>query len=385
MITFIALLALLVWLYLLLFHGGFWRADQRLPQTEPPVAWPEVCAIIPARDEAEHIAATVAAHMASTYPGEFSVILADDHSTDNTAALARTAAENAPRALHVAPAPVLEQGWTGKLWAQESGRIAARKTAPAAKYLLLCDADIRFGPDVLARLVAKAETEDLALVSLMARLDARGLWGDLLIPAFVYFFQKLYPFRRVNNPSDLMAGAAGGCMLVRRDALERIGGFCALKGALIDDCTLARLIKGAPPKRKIWLGFAADVTSARDNRSLASIWKMVARTAYTQLRYNPLLLLGAVAGMLFLYLSPPVITLTIAWHKDIAAFFLALMAWAVMIKTYSPTRRLYGQPAIAGMFLPLAALLYTLMTVTSAFNHWRGKGGQWKGRTYPSP
>lgn len=380
----IALISLAAWIYLTAFRKGFWRADQILPaETASLDSWPGVVAVIPARDEAEAIGATIAAHMASDYPGAFSVILVDDHSTDGTAEIAARAAGGSAR-LEIAAAPELAAGWSGKLAAVDHGLKVAKARAPDAKYVLLTDADILHAPDTLRRLVAKAEKDGLSLVSLMALLDARGPWARRLIPAFVYFFQKLYPFPAANDPKHPLAAAAGGCMLVARDALESEGGVAAIRGALIDDCALARLIKGRPPKRPIWIGLARRVRSQRDNRSLKSIWDMVARTAYAQLGYSPLLLAGTILGMILLYLAPPLIALTTPIHGDWHAGFAALGAWALMALSYGPTAALYGQSALSGALLPFSAALYTLMTISSALRHWRGEGGKWKGRTYPA-
>ncbi len=392
MVTIIILTALSfgLWVFLLLFRGRFWQADCRLDEpADQPSAWPEVVAILPARDEASVIGASVASHAASAYPGRFQVILVDDGSRDGTAETARAAFEvarrEAPseeRRLHIVTAPPLAEGWTGKLAAQAAGFAASHEIAPQARYVLLTDADIVHGSRVLSKLVSKAETEGRSMVSLMARLDARGFWGGLLIPAFVFFFQKLYPFPRVNDPKDSMAGAAGGCMLVDRAALEEEGGFEAIRGSLIDDCALARLVKGRPPKRSIWLGLTEEVISQRDNRALSSIWTMVSRTAYAQLSNSPFLLLGTVVGMAILYLAGPLALLTWPLHGTVEAANLGVVTWGLMVIAYRPTLRLYGRSLWAAFALPFAALLYTAMTVGSAWAHWRGRGGAWKGRTY---
>jgi hopene-associated glycosyltransferase HpnB len=267
------------------------------------------------------------------------------------------------------------------------GVARAEVTAHGAKYFLLTDADIVHAPSALRRLVAKAEAENLALASLMAKLDARGFWGSLLIPAFVYFFQKLYPFPQSNDPKSPVATAAGGCMLVRRDALEAAGGIAAIRDRLIDDCALARLIKapGSPAPRPTWIGLASnEVVSLRDNRKLSTIWDMVARAAFTQLDHSWLKLIGTVAGMLLLYIAPLLGLVAYAWHQSIAAFVLSALAFALMAVTYRPTCRLYDLPIWKTLFLPLAAFLYVLMTIASAVRHARGRGGGWKGRTYPA-
>lgn len=307
---------------------------------------------------------------------------------DSTADIARSAADvkaahgkNGP--LEIVAAPEMPAGWTGKLWALETAIQKAKEISPEAKYYLFCAADILLARDTTQRLVAKAERENLALTSLMARLNAKGHWGALLIPAFIYFFQKLYPFPRINDPSENTAAAAGGCMLVRSDALSEIGGVESIRGALIDDCALARRIKDITPSTKIWLGLADDeATSLRDNSSLSSIWTMVARTAYAQLGYSPLLLAGATIAMALIYLAPPLIILMIGTHWSMIAIYYALIAWALMAYTYWPTLKLYDRPPWEAAFLPAAAALYTAMMISSALRHWQGQGGQWKGRVY---
>jgi hopene-associated glycosyltransferase HpnB len=313
------------------------------------------------------------------------VIVIDDGSTDGTADIARAAASGSARELEIVTAPPLPEGWTGKLWAVDNGLRRAKEIAPDAKYALLADADIALARDTLSRLVAKAEDENLALASLMARLDARGPWASFLIPAFIYFFQKLYPFPRANDPDDNMAAAAGGCMLARRDAIDGIGGIARIRHALIDDCAFAKAIKDLTPSTKIWIGLASDeAISLRDNRELSSIWNMVARTAYAQLHYSPLLLAGTVLGMALVYLAAPLIFLTAFWHWNLAALFYAAVACALMGYTYWPTLRLYGRAPWEAALQPIAAGLYTAMTISSALRHRRGEGGQWKGRTYSS-
>jgi hopene-associated glycosyltransferase HpnB len=374
--------AFLAWIYLTLARGMFWRASERLTAAPAPDSWPQVVAIIPARDEAETIGAVVRAHLACRYPGEYSVIVIDDLSTDGTTEAARAMAPNQSlHSLEILSGAPLPEGWSGKLWAVHQG--LAHANASEADYFLLTDADIMLAPDTLTTLVSKAEHENLSLASLMARLDARGGWAQLLVPAFIYFFQKLYPFPQVNDPNENLAAAAGGCMLVRADALENAGGVESIKGALIDDCALAKRIKDLSPSTKIWLGLADDeAVSLRDNRSLSSLWNMVARSAYAQLAFSPILLIGTLAGMGLVYLAAPLIVLTLPWHGNLTAFLYASFAWAIMAYTYWPTLKLYHRPPWEAAFLPAAAGLYTMMTVASALRHWRGAGGQWKGRTY---
>ncbi|MEM1384077.1 MAG: glycosyltransferase [Pseudomonadota bacterium] len=376
-----------IWLGLLLAWGRFWRADQRLGPASADAPAPEIVAVIPARNEVGTITAVIEGHLASDYPGRFSVVLVDDNSDDGTAEAARAVTPEEPegRALHIVSAPPLEQGWTGKLWALHHGVAASVRLAPGARYLLLTDADIVHAPGTLHALVAKAEAEGRDLVSLMARLDARGRWGRLLIPAFVFFFQKLYPFPKVNERNSRIAGAAGGCVLIRQDALEGIGGVAALRSALIDDCTLARLVKAGPPKRAIWLGLAdQEVVSLRDNRDLGSIWTMVARTAFAQLRHSWWLLAGCVAGMALTYLAAPIGLAVGLWRGDLPMALFGAAAWGLMAFAYWPTLRIYGQPWWWALSLPAAAALYTAMTIASAWAHAVGRGGAWKGRTYPA-
>ncbi len=378
--TLIAIIALAAWIYLSFFRGGFWRADQRLAIAPNPEQWPSVAAVIPARNEAEAISAVMKAHLAADYPGEFSLILVDDNSDDGTAEIARAAADGSDR-LEIIPGAPLPPDWSGKLWAVHQGVEAARRTAP--DYYLLTDADIVLAKDTLRRLTAKAQAQSLSLVSLMARLDSRGLWGGLLVPAFVFFFQKLYPFPLANDLNENIAAAAGGCMLVRAEDFHAAGGVEPICSELIDDCALARRIKDLSMTTRIWIGLAdTEAVSLRDNRSLSSIWNMVARTAFTQLNQSILMLIGAVAGMALIYLAPPLIALFLATHHNFVAALIALAAWGVMARIYWPTLKLYRGYPWQSAALPIAAALYMAMTVSSAIRYWRGKGGQWKGRHY---
>ena len=379
-LTAISLMTLAAWIFLAATRLPPLGRLPRLAPTRGIDLWPAVAAVIPARNEEETIGPVVAAHAGSDYPGPFSLFVVDDHSTDATAARAVEASDGR---LTLVSAPPLPAGWTGKLWAVNSGLQAANRDAPDAKYILLTDADIVLSKSTLRRLVAQTEDRGDALTSLMARLDARGSWGGLLIPAFVYFFYKLYPFHVANDAEKPLAAAAGGCMLVRRDALEAIGGVNAIRGKLIDDCALASAIKSSG--RSIWLGAAADeAVSLRDNRSLSSIWSMVARSAFAQLNHSWLMLAGAVIGMILIYLAPPAIALSYPVHHLGMAATLSAAAWGLTAFTYRPVARLYGQAWWKTFFLPAAAFLYTLMTISSALNHARGKGGRWKGRTYPA-
>ena len=378
MFTLLTLLACAAWLYLTFRHGRFWRGDQRLDQAvASPVEWPPVAIVIPARNEADVIGRAVASHMAQDYPGAFHVFVVDDRSTDATADSAREASDD--MRLTVVTAPPLPDGWAGKVAAMAAGAVEAARRMPDARYVLFTDADIEHPADNLRRLVAKAEANRLDMTSLMVKLEVRTFWERLLIPAFVFFFQKLYPFPLVNDPGHSMAGAAGGCMLVRRTALERIGGMAAIKGEIIDDCALARAIKPGGP---IWLGLSADARSLRPYGGLGGVWRMVARSAFNQLRYSTALLAGCVLGMLVLYVVPPLAALDGLFDNHAFLALLGVGAWAMMAACYKPTLDLYGRPVWEALLLPVAAIFYVLMTVDSARAHWAGRGGAWKGRTY---
>lgn len=378
-----AVLSALVWMGLLLFRGGFWRADQRLrePAGEEQASWPRVCAVIPARNEAGTVGETVRSLLAQTYPGRLDVVVVDDNSDDGTGDVVRAAGAETDR-VHVVTGRPLEAGWTGKLWAVSQGIACAREIAPDADYLLLTDADIAHHGGNLSRLVAKAETQNLDLVSLMVRLRCSSFWERLLIPAFVFFFQKLYPFPWVNDPARKMAGAAGGCMLVRRGALEAAGGIEAIKGRVIDDCALAALLKA---RGAIWLGLASRTASLRPYEGLGEIWRMVARTAFVQLNHSVLYLLGTLLGMVIMYLMPLVAMVYGGILEDTAIVSFGAVAYGLMAVAFAPTLRLYGLPGPWLLTLPVAGVLYTLMTLDSARRHWQGQGGAWKGRTYGAP
>ncbi|AFZ02673.1 glycosyltransferase [Calothrix sp. PCC 6303] len=399
MLVAVAFLSLLIWLFLLFFRGRFWDAKTILEKEEIrentefisnqvlnnfKFQKPLICAVIPARNEAELISATMGSLCDSLKVlGDIStkIYLVDDHSTDETAKIAReTAASlNQQENFQIISAEPLPPGWSGKLWAMEQGIQAASKNTP--DYILLTDADIQHHPDTIQRLINKAVIEDLDLVSVMVQLRCESFWEQLLIPAFVFFFQKLYPFFWVNNPSKSTAAAAGGCILIRHQALEGIGGIQVVKEALIDDCSLATAIK---KKGKIWLGLSTSTLSLRPYPHLSNIWDMIARTAFTQLNYSPLLLVGTVIGMVIIYLVP---VFALGYGILAANWLLAasgLGTYMIMIIAYTPTIRLYKCPPLFSLCLPIIGFLYTLMTIDSAFRHWQGKGGAWKGRVYQS-
>jgi hopene-associated glycosyltransferase HpnB len=442
----LAVLAAVAWAYLLTGHGGYWRTDQRLPGAGWPggrldpearprgpsssrgwsrgvssrgawssAGWPSVVAVVPARNEAAVLPLTLPSLLAQDYPGEFSVVLVDDGSTDATAAVAAALGRGPGpgAALRVVAGRRVPPGWAGKVWAMAQGAEAAG----TCEFLLFTDADIAFAPGTLAALVRAAQADRRALVSQMALLRADTGWERLIVPAFVYFFAQLYPFRRVNRPGGRTAAAAGGCMLVRREVLAAAGGLEPIRDARIDDVALGRLLKRPPTRARCWLGFSGDVLSRRPYPRLAGLWDMVARSAYTQLRYSPVLLVATVVGLLWLYAVPPAGAIAgligLATASGAAGAGAAgagvgaagvgaagagaagagaaewcaaagLAGWAIMAATYLPVLRLYRLSPWRAPGLPVIALLYAAMTVDSARRHYAGRGGEWKGRTVPA-
>src|SRR5712691_7913244 len=384
--------AALAWAYLVAGHGGYWRTSEWLPPlTREPEAWPDVVAVVPARNEAEMLPATLPALLGQEYPGALTVIVVDDGSSDGTGEVAARIARESGRPLRVIPGtppPGPDEGdgrWAGKVWAMAQGLRAA---GPAG-YVLFTDADIAWEAHTLRHLVAAAEGDDRDLVSQMALLRAATGWERVVVPAFVYFFAQLYPFRRVNAPGSRTAAAAGGCMLVRRGALERSGGLAPISGALIDDVAMGRMIKRQ--RGRCWLGLTRQVASVRPYPRLASLWQMVARSAYTQLNLSPALLAATLIGLLFLYVLPPagaVIGLAVLLGGGSGLSALAALAagaglagWALMSLSYLPMLRLYRLSPLRAPGLPLIALLYAAMTADSARRHYTGRGAQWRGRT----
>ena len=368
---------LAAWLYLLLARGGFWRADIREEADVPhdPAEWPSVIAVVPARNEADVIANSLSSLLNQDNSKPLKVILVDDQSDDGTKDAARIAAEEARASdrLTILSGEPLPQGWTGKLWAMKQGVAQASSLAEPPRYLLLTDADIAYEPDVIRRLVARAEAGSLMLTSLMVKLRCESLAERALIPAFVFFFQMLYPFAWTNRRDSTMAAAAGGCMLVRRDALEAAGGIEAIRSSLIDDCALGRIMKKQGP---IWLGLTESVHSLRPYPGLGDIRRMVSRSAYDQLNYSPLLLAGTVAGMLLTYLLPPLFAI---FGTGVAQAIGAL-TWGLMSLAFLPIVRFYRLSPFWAAALPVIAALYMVFTLDSAVQHWRGRGGLWKGR-----
>jgi hopene-associated glycosyltransferase HpnB len=372
--TLVAAIPLAIWIYLFLARGNFWQLHEDNIRPEPFAISPRVVAIVPARNEAETIARTVSALAKQDYPGEFHIIVVDDHSEDGTAALARNAAEvsGAAERVSIHSAADLAQGWTGKIWALNEGVQVA--TNHAAEFFWFTDADIEHAPDSLRRLVFRAERDSLDLASLMVLLQAKTFPERLLIPPFLYFFLMLYPPRWIADPKARTAGAAGGCILLRRSALERIGGFAAIRGEVIDDCALARAVKKS--RGKIWMGLTRASMSLRGYGTFAEIRNMIARTAFTQLHYSLFFLLVALAGLFVTFLLP--------WFSFLSgedpAWFLASTAICLMTVTFGVTVRFYSLPWPWALALPFAALFYGYATCLSAVRYWLGQGGQWKGR-----
>ena len=373
----IAMLALAVWVYLMTARGGYWLAGERDDRREPapPAVWSRVTAVIPARDEVETIGTTIRSLLEQSYPGAFSIVLVDDESRDGTAEAARAAAVAAGFSdrLTVLAGRPLPAGWTGKLWAVHQGVAQATSAGPSPDYLLLTDADITYGSNALARLVARAEAGGNVLTSLMVKLRCESLAERIFVPAFIYFFQMLYPFGWVNRRDHPVGAAAGGCMLVRPQALQAAGGIAAIRGALIDDCTLGVALKRQGP---VWLGLTERVVSARPYDHLEDIRRMVARSAYAQLGYSPLMLAGCILGMALTYLAAP----ALAFVGSGVAQALGASAFALMIISYQPILRFYRRSPLWGLALPVIALAYMAFTLDSAYQHVRGRGGLWKGR-----
>ena len=357
--------ALLAWLWLALLHGHFWQRGPCLPRARPRAA-PPVAIIVPARDEAATVGPVVASLLAQDYEGPFRVILVDDNSTDATAALARAVADPQGR-LTVLTGAARPEGWAGKLWAVHQGTLAS-----AEDLVFLTDADIVHAPSHLATLVAGMESTGAAMVSEMVALRCASLAERALVPAFVYFFAMLYPFSRVNTPRSPVAAAAGGSVLLRRDVLGRVGGIAAIKGALIDDVALARAVKRHAP---IWLGHTAEARSIRPYPHFADMWRMIARSAYVQLRHSPVRLVGCVLGMAVLFLMP-VVSLFLGMNLFYATWFL-------MSGTFLPALARAGRSGFWVLALPLIALFYVAATIGAAIDHHRGRGVIWKNRAYP--
>ena len=363
----VAVLSLLIWLYLLLAHGRFWHSEPELPPARPAIALP-LAIVVPARDEAGSIAEALRSLLGQSYGGASRVILVDDGSTDGTGSIARAINDERLTVVDGAPRP---PGWSGKLWAVAQGVAEADD----AELILLTDADIVHDPRHVATLVAQAERHDLDLVSEMVTLACNSPAERTLVPAFVFFFQLLYPFAWANDPLRATAAAAGGTILIRRRALQRIGGIEAIRSALIDDVALATAVKRGG---RIWLGHTTLASSVRAYPTTADIWRMISRTAYVQLRFSPLLLTATILAMILTFLIPPLAAL---FAHGISRWC-GWLAWGVMAACYVPTLHRYHRSILWALALPLIAAFYLAATIGSALNHHRGRGVAWKGRAY---
>lgn len=364
-------LACLGWVGLLLVPWRPWSTRERLDPACGSAELSDITVLIPARDEAEVIAQSLAG--LQKQGSSLKVILIDDGSSDGTAERARrTCSDSEPNVLlTIIPGAPLPLGWAGKLWALEQGWQQAR-----TDLILLLDADIRLEPGIVASLKNKLQKEELGLISLMAELRMESFWEKLLVPAFIYYFKLVYPFALANSPRAKLGAAAGGCILLRREALGKLGGFGALRDAIIDDCTLAQKVKSAG--YKTWLGLTHSAISLRPYPTLASIWNMVARSAFTQLRYSAWLLLLTTAALLFFYWVP----LGGLFSRNDLAASISALGLGAMVFSFVPTLRYYGRSPLWALLLPLIATLYLLMTWTSALRYWRGRRSEWKGRVY---
>jgi hopene-associated glycosyltransferase HpnB len=370
----IAMIGVAIWAYLILARGAYWHASVRDVTRIAGISgpWPAVAAVIPARNESDYIARSMQSLLRQDYRGPLTIVVVDDDSEDGTGAVATDAAAGDGR-LRVIRTTGPAAGWTGKLWAVSQGIAAAEASHP--EYLLLTDADIEHAPDTLSWLVSQSMAGRFVLTSLMAKLRCVSLAEKIHVPAFIYFFQMLYPFAWVSRADSSMAAAAGGCMLVRADALASVGGIASVRGALIDDCSLAAKLKTVGP---IWLGLTNRVHSIRPYPAFADVARMVSRSAYSQLRYSLLALTGTILGMAITFVAPPALALfALGWPR-----YLGLLAWAAMSLSFVPTLRYYRLSPIWSVALPGIALLYMTYTVHSAYQHFRRRGGQWKGRVH---
>jgi len=369
MIAVLGAVSLAIWVYFLAARGGFWRMrDEPAPALQPEAA-PRVTAVVPARNEAEVVGAATASLARQNYPGQFSIVLVDDGSEDGTEEVARRSAPEDK--LRVIAAGPLLKGWTGKMWAVSAGVAAAGP----ADYLLLTDADIVHPAEEIANLVARARAGGYDLVSGMVRLRCISVAERALIPAFVFFFFLLYPPAWIRDSRREDAGAAGGCILIRREMLEKIGGIARIRGEVIDDCALARAVKQSGGR--VWLGLNGEALSIREYGTFAEIGRMISRTAFTQLGYSPWILAGTILGLAITYLAPPALAL---FAPQAGARGLGASAWLLMTALYFPSVRYYRQAWFWAPLLPAIALFYMGATTWSAVAYWRGQGGMWKGR-----
>lgn len=372
----LGLVVLAIWLVLIFGRGGFWRCLDRddLSHAPQPPEWPCVVAVVPARDEADVIGASVGSLLAQDYPGEFHLILVNDGSVDGTAQQALESAQdsNHPGRLIVIEGAPPPAGWAGKVWAMAQGERRARE-AFAPRYILFTDADIAHRPENLRHVIARAEAGGYGLVSLMATWRCRSTAEKWTIPAFTYFFQMLYPFRWVSDPRKRTAAAAGNLMLARADLLEEAGGVEAIGGALIDDCAFGALMKSVGP---VWLGLSHRLTSLRAYHRFEEVRRMVSRSAYAELHFSPALLFFSMAGLALTFFAP----VLLAAAAPGLAGLCGTIAFVLMAVSFAPIQRFYGLPRWRALTLPLIAGLYMVYTLDSALQYWRGRGGMWKGR-----
>ncbi|MGI8962048.1 MAG: glycosyltransferase [Bryobacteraceae bacterium] len=375
LVTALAAIPFLIWIYLLAFRGGFWRISKRLAPVEPRQMQGEhVAVVIPARNEADVIGPALTSLFEQDFPTPLHIFLVDDGSTDQTAEVATLIADRAGKRswLTVITGQPLVAGWTGKLWALSQGVEQAETLVP--DYLLLTDADVVHGSDTVASLVAMAKTNRYDLTSYMVKLACESYAEKALIPAFVFFFVKLYPPKWIASRGFRTAAAAGGCILIFSDTLKRIGGLAAIRSEVIDDCALAREVKRSGGR--IWMGLTSTTESIRSYGTFREIERMISRTAFNQLRHSFLLLIGTIVGLIFTYVLPPLLLLT----GKLPAMILGFLSWLLMSVAYLPTLRFYKLSPGWSLSLPLVACFYTAATIHSALQYWLGRGGAWKGR-----
>lgn len=369
--TWIGALSTCIWAYLLAARGRFWRmtsasTDLKLPSPSPP----HIAVVVPARNEADVVGWSIQSLVEQDYVGRLHIFVVDDHSSDETASVVRKAAAHKDERLTVISARPLPAGWTGKMWALAQGVEQAADFNPA--YFLFTDADIVHSPDSITSLVARAQRDKLDLVSMMVLLQCSSLAERALIPAFVFFFFMLYPPEWVSNPKCGTAAAAGGDILVRTEALARIGGIAAIRNELIDDCALARKIK---QNGRVWLGLTPNTCSIRGYQTFGSVGRMISRTAFYQLRHSVWLLVATILGLAITYLAPAIVAFFGGW-----ATLWGGTAWLLMSAAFWPTLRFYSRSLFWAPLLPFVALFYMGATIHSAVRYWLGRGGEWKGR-----
>jgi len=369
------LLCAVAWIYLLAAHGSFWKVWRLGSDVSPADAVNgTIAVVIPARDEAEVIGTTVKSLLAQSCATAVRVFVVDDHSSDGTAEVARQVAQacGRPEGVTVISGRALPAGWTGKLWAVQQGIEQALRIDP--DFLLLTDADIHHDRKNLATLVAIAESGNYDLASFMVKLHCRSFAEKLLIPAFVFFFFMLYPPERIRDMRRKVAGAAGGCLLIRPQALQKASGIAAIRGQIIDDCALAKAVKASGGR--VWLGLTPFARSTREYESFAEIERMISRTAFNQLRHSAARLIGSIAGLAITYLLP--LALLLSGNTLLVA--LGALCWLLMAIAYAPMVRFYSLSVVWALTLPAAATFYMFATVHSAVKFWSGRGGEWKGR-----